>query len=373
MNIACMLFVCLLAFHGPVLGQSGFDVQLRLNFESAEETTHLYEGLSGNPQRIADLRGSQIAMATTGLVANKSLSTSDLTSSLQAAKFNNIVGDDVFRMREARSRVGGIKALIDLCKRHNFAQKVVSTVEQLFPDNATLSATMPVYFVAFGHHNIDAYVRRVVWNGNTPAFVEDGQGELTIVVNLAKAANYKGPPEQQFIELLTVVAHEVFHVAFGMYQDASTRWRRYFSVHSGYVDDLLELTQNEGIAYYLNLVQHYRGVLPREWIDQLPYSISLFNTSTHDLLSPRTTRQRAEELIRASNLSGSHKESYGAFTGMIIARQIDQTLGRDALRETIALGPFDFFGKYIELMKRDSNLPALSEELIRYVSVQRER
>jgi hypothetical protein len=351
--------------------QSSFNVQLRLNFESANETISLYEGVSGSPQNIAQLRGSQIAMATTALVAQKSLSTSDLESSLQAAKFNNIVGDDVFRMREARSHVAAIKALVDQCKRHNFGQKVVSTVEQLFPDDARISATMPVYFVAFGHNNIDAYVRRVVWDGDTPIFVGEGQGELTVVVNLAKAATYRGPVEQQFIELLTVVAHEVFHVAFGMYQDISPNWRQYFAAHRGYADDLLELTQNEGIAYYLNLVQHYSGILPQEWVEMLPYSFGKFNSSALELLSPRISHQRAEELIHASNLSGSHKESYGAFVGMIVARQIDRESGRDALRQTIALGPFDFFGKYIDLMKRDSNLPGLSEELVRYINSQR--
>ncbi|MEK9137296.1 MAG: DUF5700 domain-containing putative Zn-dependent protease, partial [Bacteroidota bacterium] len=319
--------------------QSGFNVQLRLNYESADETISLYEGRSGNPQYIAGLRGSQIAMATTGLLAQKLLSTADLTSSLEGAKFNNIVGEDVFRMRDARSRVAAIKALVDQCKRRNFGQKVVSTVEQLFPDDARISTTFPVYFVAFGHPNIDAYVRRVVWNGDSPTFVGEGQGELTVVVNLAKAANYAGPVEQQFIELLTVVAHEVFHVAFGIYQDTSPTWRRYFAQHRGYVDDLLELTQNEGIAYYLNLVQHHHGKLPQAWVEQLPYSFSQFNSSVHELLSPRISAQRADELIRASNLSGSHKESYGAFTGMIVARQIDQTFGRDALRQTIALGP----------------------------------
>jgi hypothetical protein len=355
----------------PALGQSSFNVQLRLNFDSAEETTSLYEGFSGNPRNIASLRGSQIAMATTALLAQKSLSTADLTASLEAAKFNNIVGDDVFRMREARSRVAAIKALMDKCKRHNFGQKVVSTVEQLFPDEARISAIMPVYFVAFGHNNIDAYVRRVVWNGNTPVFVDGGQGELTIVVNLSKAANYQGPPEQQFIELLTVVGHEVFHVAFGLYQDSSPTWQRYFKLHHDYVDDLLELTQNEGIAYYLNLVQHYRGTLPQEWVEQLPYSFARFNTSVHELLSPHIGPQRAEEIIHASNLSGSHKESFGAFAGMIIARQIDKTRGRDALRQTIALGPFDFFGKYIDEMKSDNNLPAFSEELVRYVNAHR--
>lgn len=351
--------------------QSAFDVVLRLNFESADETIGLYQGTSGNPHKIADLRGSQIAVATTSLLVQKPLTTADLAASLEAAKFNNIVGDDVFRMKEARSHVAAIKALVDQCRRHNFGQKVVSTVEQLFPDDAKLSTTIPVYFVAFGHNNIDAYVRRVVWNGSTPTFAGEGQGELTIVVNLAKAATYGGPVEQQFIELLTVVAHEVFHVAFGMYQDSSPKWRRYFAHHRGYVDDLLELTQNEGIAYYLNLVQHAQGRLSQDWVEQLPGSIAQFNNSVRELLSPQTSSKRSEELIRASNLSGSHKESYGSFIGMIVARQIDQTFGRDALRETIALGPFDFFGKYIDAMRRDNNLPAFSEEFVRYVNGRR--
>jgi len=351
--------------------QSSFNVLLRLNFDSAVETIGLYEGLSGNPQRIAELRGSQIAMATTSLLAQKPLTTADLTANLEAAKFNNIVGDDIFRMREARSHVAAIKALVDQCKRHNFAQKVISTIEQLFPDDTRLSTTMPVYFVAFGHNNIDAYVRRVVWNGDTPIFVGEGQGELTVVVNLAKAATYGGPVEQQFIELLTVVAHEIFHVAFGMYQDSSPNWRRYFAQHRGYIDNLLELTQNEGIAYYLNLIQHSQGRLSQDWVEQLPGSFAQFNSSVHELLSPRTSHQRAEELIRTSNLSGSHKESYGAFIGMIVARQIDQTYGRDVMRQTIALGPFDFFGKYIDATRRDTNLPAFSEEFMRYVSTMR--
>jgi hypothetical protein len=352
-------------------GQTGFEVQLRLDFSSAEAAVDLYAGRSGNPATIAQMRGSQIALATTGLLDGKHLSTDDLIASLEGAKFNNLTGDDVFHMRDARQRAPAIRAIIDQCKRHNFSQKVVSTVEQLFPDDVRIKATMPVYFVAFGHNNIDAYVRRVVWNGNTPVFVGEGEGELSIVVNLSKAATYQGPVEEQFIELLTVVAHEVFHVAFGLHQDASPTWQRYFAAHRGYFDDLLELTQNEGIAYYLNLVQHYRGILPYEWVQQLPGSIQQFNRSAAELMSPRTSSQRAGELIRASNLSGSHKESYGAFIGMIVARQIDRVFGRDALRETIARGPFDFFGKYIDAMKQDSNLPALSDDVIRYISARR--
>jgi hypothetical protein len=363
--------ILLMAGVTPLFAQAGFDVQLRLDFSSADAAVDLYEGLSGNPETIAAMRGSQIALATTALLAGRPLGTPDLIANLQGAKFNNLTGDDVFRMRDARQRVAKIRAIIEQCKKHNFSQKVVSTVSQLFPDDVQIKATMPVYFVAFGHDNIDAYVRRVVWNGNVPEFVGEGEGELSIVVNLSRAATYQGPVEEQFVELLTVVAHEVFHVAFGLHQDSSPVWRRYFATHRGYFDDLLELTQNEGIAYYLNLVQHYHSILPYEWVQQLPASVAQFNRSASELLSPRTSAQRAGELIRASNLSGSHKESYGAFIGMIVARQIDRAFGRNALRETITRGPFDFFGKYIDAMQQDSNLPRLSDEVVRYISARR--
>lgn len=370
-RLCCMWLCIALTSVGRSYGQSTFNVSLRLNFESAEETVGLYEGRSGNPQRIAEMRGSQLAMETTALIAGKSLSTKDLQDELEGAKFNNIVGDDVFRMREARARVATIKTLLDLCKVRNFGQKVVSTVEQLFPEDAQVTSSIPVYFVAFGHNNIDAYVRRVVWNGNTPTFTGEGQGELTIVVNLAKAANYSGDADRKFIELLTVVAHEVFHATFGLYQDRSPTWRRYFAANRSYVSQLLELTQNEGIAYYLNLIQYYQGKLPQEWVMQLPESFAQFGRSVHELMLPGTSPRRAEEILHASNLSGSHKESFGAFTGMIIARQIDQTLGRDAFRQTIAFGPFDFFGKYIDMMKRDTNVPQLSSEIVNYVNARR--
>ncbi|MBM2840855.1 MAG: hypothetical protein HW412_1383, partial [Bacteroidetes bacterium] len=170
---------------------------------------------------------------------------------------------------------------------------------------------------------------------------------------------------------LTVVAHEVFHAMFGLYQDRSSPWQRYYATNRTYIAQLLELTQNEGIAYYLNLIQYHQGKLPQAWLDQLPGSFDQFGRSAHELLLPQTTQDRADEIIHASNLSGSHKESFGAFTGMIIARQIDQTLGREAFRQTIALGPFDFFGKYIDIMNRDNNLPQLSNEIVRYVNARR--
>ena len=72
----------------------------------------------------------------------------------------------------------------------------------------------------------------------------------------------------------------------------------------------------------------------------------------------------AAELIRTANLSG-YWESYGAMTGMFMAREIDLRLGRGALIQTISDGPLDMLSKYAGLTDRDDTLPKLSDQIIR--------
>jgi hypothetical protein len=266
-------------------------------------------------------------------------------------------------MHDARANVAAISELLAEAQKRNFGQKVVSTVAQLFPSDARVSTMIPIYFVAFGHQNIDAFVRRVVWRGDTPSFTGEGQGELTIVVNLAKCVNYGRSVDERFIGMLSVVAHEVFHAAFGVYKDGSPVWKDYYASHRTPFDQLLDLSHNEGIAYYLTLIQSSRGRLPADGLERARHSFEDFNRNAAELLAPGTTFRRSEDIIRLSNTSG-YWESYGAITGMIIARQIDQALGRQALSETIARGPSDFFGKYADLMKRDGNIPVLSGAII---------
>jgi Putative zinc dependent peptidase (DUF5700) len=349
-----------------------FQMVLDVDARSAEKTIELYQGLSGRPDDIAQLRGSQIAVATTAMLSQRRLETADLERALGAAKFNQSLGDDPFRMKEARQNVAGIKELFLELQRRNFAQKVIGTVEQLFPAGAKIRARIPIYIVAFGHQNIDAFVRRVVWRGNTPVFVGEGggEGELSIVVNLAKAVYYGHSVDERFIGLLSVVAHEVFHAAFGAYKDQSPAWRAYYAEHDSYFDHLLDLAHNEGIAYYLTLVQSSRGRLPADWQERISGAFGTFNASAAELLSPAVSPRRAFDILRSANMSG-YWENFGAITGMIIARQIDQTLGRNALRETIATGPVNFFLTYAGLMERDNSLPAISPLVLKELSRRR--
>ena len=356
--------VLLLAQH--LCADQRFDVILRMDHESALRSIDLYGGLSGSPSQIASLRGSQIALETTALLVGKKLTTADLEEVLQAAKFNQLSGEDVFEIGEARKNLPELKELLDAVRQRNFGSKVVSTVAQLFPEDTKIRTTIPMYFVAFGHENIDAFVRRVRWEGDRPVFVGENEGELTIVVNLSKAVHYGRTLDERFIGLLSVVAHEVFHAAFGVYKDGSPIWRDYYRAKRGYLDYLLDLTQNEGIAHYLSLIQRTGGKLRNDQVAKVHSSFEEFNRTAGMLHSGRISPQKAGEMIRHSNSSG-YWESFGAITGMIIARQIDQSMGRAALLETVALGPDDFFGKYAELMRKDTGIPELSDLVMEQV------
>jgi len=348
----------------------GFNVRLTLNYESVERCIGLYEGLSGNGREIASLRGSHLALATTADLARRSLTSEYLQARLDDIKFGQVDEDDVFGLKDARSNVTSIKELLTTIRRRNFAQRVVSTVEQLFPPEARVSATIQLYFVGFGHRNIDAYVRRVVWHGDLPEFVGEGEGELTIVVNLAKAIGYGRTVDERFLGVLSVVAHEVFHAAFGAYKDASPIWQQYYLTHTSYLDQLLDLTQNEGIAHFLTFEQRTGGSLPKDWDEKIAAAFAEFNRTADELTSPHVSPQRAQLLISTSNTS-EYWKSYGAITGMFIARTLDHQMGRTALAETIANGADAFFARYHTLCLRDNALPRLARSILSHLDARR--
>lgn len=361
---------CVLAGLAPTVGEaqeSQFELVLLMNVTSATKTIELYGGRFGQPAEIARLPGSQVTLAVTSALAQRSLTLQVLERSLEAAKFNQNDGDEAFRMLEARARVSAIAELLDVLQRRNFAQRITSTVQQIFPPQANVRARIPVYIVAFGHKNIDAFVTRAVWHDGTLVDVGDSEGEVTAVVNLAKAVDYGHSVDERFIGLMSVVAHEIFHAAFELYKDNSPAWQEYYANHRSYFDQLLDLTHNEGVAYYLSLVQQTQGHLPADGLQRARTAFLRFSENAEELLSPGIGPGRASEIIQKSNMSG-YWENFGAITGMIIARQIDQTLGRSALVESIGAGPHHFFRTYLELVRRDSGLPTFSAPVLRELS-----
>jgi hypothetical protein len=354
-SLAALLFVPLLAWAAG--GRPAVNVNLVVDYAAAEQTIALFEDQPVRTAELAQLRGNRIAAATAGYIADRS--TLRLGDYLDSLKLHRAMTDDVYHLEEGRRNVGTTKALLLELKKRNFARRVVATVEQIFPADADLSVTIPVYIVALGHENVDAFVRRVVWRGDEPRFVGEREGELTIVINLSQSVNYGPDLEERFITLLGVVAHEVFHAAFGVYKETSRSWKEYSAWAARPFDLLLDITQNEGIAYYLSLDQRGGGYVPHDWDIRTRQAVATFNRNAGELLSPRVRPRRVEELIRTANLSG-YWDSYGAMTGMFMAREIDTRLGRGALIETIARSPYDFFQKYLLLAREESNLPQFS-------------
>lgn len=343
-----------------------FNVTLLVDYKAVEQTLSLIEGRSLSTSSIAELRGNKIAASTAGLIAGDRSLPLLLRDYLDSLRYNLIVKNDIFNLEEIRRSSTEIKELLDELKLKNFARRVTATVEQMFPSDAEISVTIPMYVVAIGHENADAFVRRIEWYGENCRFVGENEGELTIVVNLTQAVRYGRELEDRFISLLGVVAHEVFHASFSAYKEQSNIWQEFYSYNNNPLDKLLDLVQNEGIAYYLSLDQQGRGYLPRDWNDRILSAFSAFNKNARDLASERLNPARASEMIRKANLSG-YWDSYGSIAGMAMAREIDLQIGRASLIETIIRGPYEFFKKYDKLVQGNSNLPPLDSAILKNI------
>jgi hypothetical protein len=342
---------------------ANFNINLLLDYSVAEQSIALYEDEFINTQLLAETRGCRIAASTTGMIENKRTVTSRLQFYLDSLKYHQIIRDDIYHLESARKNAADIKALLTEMKKRNFNKRVAATVEQIFPADAEVSITIPVYVVAFGHYNVDAYVRRIIWHGDIPQFVGENEGELTIVINLAHSVDYGPNIEERLVSLLGVVAHEVFHAAFSAFKENSSSWKKFYAEHQQPLDALLDLTQNEGIAYYLSLEQQGHGFMPRDWNAKFRDVFLTFNKNAIELSSDTITQWHAAEIIRKANLSG-YWDNYGSLVGMFMAREIDTRLGRASLIETIASTPYDFFRKYITLTREDSNLPKVPVRVV---------
>ncbi|MGA7160187.1 MAG: DUF5700 domain-containing putative Zn-dependent protease [Bacteroidota bacterium] len=312
----------------------------------------------------ADLRGSQLAATTSTLLARRQVSPEAFQHELELLRDNSRSPDDIFGLEPTRIHLAEVKALLAEIKKGELDRRVIATVEQFFPGDARISTTISVYVVAFGNENASAFVRRVVWRGNTPVFVGENEGEPVIVVNLERLVGNSAPTNVQFIETLSTLAHETFHAVFAVYQSSSPLWEDINS-RKGAFWSLAELVQNEGIAYRISFQEQTGSSLPPYIFNEAKNAVLVLNGAMQELLSPTITDSRARDLLMNANLSGSFEKNYGAAAGLLMAFAIDSKLGRNALTETIANGVGDFFDKYDALTKQYDELPKLSEEIKR--------
>ncbi|HTR81850.1 MAG TPA: DUF5700 domain-containing putative Zn-dependent protease [Bacteroidota bacterium] len=343
-----------------------FNVNLRIDYSSADETIDLCEGRLFNVNSVADLRGTQLAATTSILLARKQYTPDVFRRELELLRDNSRSPDDIFGLAPVRAHLSEIKALLLEAKKNQLDRRVVATIAQFFPGDCSISADLPVYIVAFGNENAAAFVRRVVWNGNTPVFVGENEGEPVIVVNLERFVDGTTSTETQFIQTLSTLAHETFHAVFAVYQSSSPVWRDINSRRSPFWS-LAELVQNEGIAYRISFQEQTGGTLPPYIFASAKNAIAVLSHAMSEMSSPSISEPRARELLMDANLSGSFEKNYGAAAGLLMAFAIDSKMGRTALTETIAKGVGDFFQKYDELTKQYDELPKLSDEVMKEV------
>ncbi|MFZ4621577.1 MAG: DUF5700 domain-containing putative Zn-dependent protease [Bacteroidota bacterium] len=355
-------------FFLPVVSsaQDQFNVTLRLDFSSVDALIELSEGRIANIDRVAELKGNQIAAATSALLAREPYSTKSFARELERFRNGASLSNDIYGLSASSAYLQQIKELVKESKRRNLDRRVLSTIAPFFPSASRINAFIPVYFVALGNENAAAFVRSVVWRDNVPYFVRDGEGELTIVVNLTRSVQFLNNVEYQFVDMLSTLAHESFHAVFGVYQQSSSAWRM-LNAKPEPVWTLAELAQNEGIAYLISLQQRSGGQMSPDRLVTARRSITALGDAMKELSSPDITHQRATELIMNSNLSGSYEKNYGATAGLMMAYMIDQKLGRKALTETLQYGTGDFFAKYQQVADESNDLPKFDPAVISFL------
>lgn len=357
-----LLFVLLFSVF-PLTAQEHFNVSLRLDFASVDALLEFSEGRIANVNRVASLRGNQIAAATSALLAREAYSKERFAQELERFRNGATASRDMFGLTSAMRFRNEIRTLSQEAKKRALERRVMATIAPFFPEKIRLNATIPVYFVAMGNENAAAFVRSIVWRDDVPYFVGEGEGELTIVMNLTRSVEYIRDVQVQFIDMMSTLAHESFHVVFGLYQQQQPVWQQIAARPEPHWV-LAELVQNEGIAYLISLQQRNGAQLSSGQLSSSKQSVADLNKALSELASPNLTRERARELIMNSNLSGSYEKNYGASAGVLMAYAIDAKLGRAALTQTLELGTADFFAKYQQLASQHGELPKFDDAVM---------
>jgi len=338
-----------------------FDFSLGVDYSAAEQTLDYFDHRTGNTKYVAELRGNQLAAATSIMLARTEKGEDDFCQQLELARNNARFESDVYGFSPVKNHLPELRKLLFEVKRRQLDRRIVATIASFFPEQAKISTRFSVYFVVIGNERASAFVRHVVWNYDVPTFVGEEKGEPIIVVNLARILEGSANVEAQFIEVLSTTAHECFHAAFSVLKKTLPESTKAKSA----AGQLLDIVQNEGIAYYLSLQTHIGDGTPsRRWFDGTAQTVKELNKVLLELSSPRLTRNRAQELMMNANLSGSFEGNYGATAGMRMAYEIDKRLGRPALTATLMNDGRSFISTYTQACLRDATLPTIDKQVL---------
>jgi len=364
-----IVLITILALPPKVNSQtnSNFDFSLGIDYSAAEQTLDYFDGLTGNTKRIAELRGNQLASTSSVVMARTEKSKNDFCDQLEIARQIASFESDVYGFFPAKSHIPELRKLLNEIKRRQFDRRIIATISSFFPEEAKISTRFSVYLVVIGNERAAAFVHRVVWNYDTPTFVGEDEGEPIIVVNLARFVEVPTNVEAQFIEVLSTTAHECFHAALSVMQKSLPDSTRPKNIS----EQLLDLVQNEGIAYYISMQTHIGGGVPsQQWFNATNNAIEKLGSVLAEMSSPYLTRTRAQELMMNANLSGSFEGNFGATAGLRMAYEIETRLGRPALTATLMRGGLAFVLAYQQACLLDGSLPQLDKRILHLLHIE---
>ena len=237
-------------------------------------------------------RGRPAESTPSALLARQPYSSEQFSRELDRFRNGSTSSNDIYGLRSTLEFLSQIKALVVEVKRRQLDRKVVATIAPFFPEKASVNISIPVFFVALGNENAAAFVRSVEWRDNIPYFVGDGEGELTIVVNLTRSVQYIHDIQIQFVDMMSTLAHETFHAVFGVYKQSSPVWRTIEHQQEPYWT-LAELSQNEGIAYLISLQQRSGSALSAGQLSSSKQAVESLNNALKELSSPSISPSRA--------------------------------------------------------------------------------
>ncbi len=225
----------------------------------------------------------------------------------------------------------------------------------LFPN--LKSAPIPVFVVATGHPDGDAYVRRVAFTRDGPSLDEAGEPVVVLNANVI-AHTYPGTAKEQANDAFGVLRHESFHVLYKRYRltPEGSKRRTAFTPE----EQLWELVLDEGIGHFLDMgIQFPRDGFPIGKAEPAVKRLVQALAQLRDSPSPEET----EILLRQAN-QGTYWDKYGSISGMLFAYVVHQELGVSGLRSAIQEGPHRLMRDYQKIAIRSGKWPRLPDDIL---------
>lgn len=368
----------------------------------SEQVGHPENNEKNPPLGFADaLRQFRAATVTATTTA-----TTDTTTTATALATSS----DIYGISQAYHGRERIAALMKVLIERDFCDSAYAYAARFLPQDASLDVTFSSYFVPTGWRMGDAYIRRVMREGDT--YIIDAQGEPTSFFNLQLISDrYGETPEDQIESLKDVTAHEIFHLLFDSYKRQSNRYAPIAS--DDYMGQLRSIVHNEGIAHYIcyrsTMQQQFKdfeshqeqaftrlgevvallageadgeaageaaektdddaaAAIDDDTPDDSPEEISEATTEvttevatevTSEVTSEVTPADASKQQLLYEANTGSFWNKYGALSGMFMAYHIENELGFAALINTVAMGDDSFFQSYRQACLRNDTLPLL--------------